>query len=177
MEHGGDEGEGKADDVEVVALDAGDPASGEALDGVGSGFIHGLAGGDVGVDVFVGECEEADGGDFGGDFGAGGGDDGDAGDDVMGAAGEKTEHAGGVGLVFGFAEDVAVEGDGGVGAEHLKSGRRRLRAIGFWSPTLSPEERPKGGPPMIYRSIRKTSVRGQSPFIFWESFGTTEVEP
>ena len=60
--------------------------------------------------------EEADGGDFGGDFGTGGGDDSDAGDDEMGAAAEKTEHAGGVGFVLGFAEDLAVEGDGGVGA-------------------------------------------------------------
>ena len=35
----------------------------------------------------------------------------------MGAAGEQTEHSGGVGGVFGLAEDVVVEGDGGVGAE------------------------------------------------------------
>jgi hypothetical protein len=34
----------------------------------------------------------------------------------MGAAGEKTQHAGGVGGVRGLAEDVVVEGDGGVGA-------------------------------------------------------------
>ena len=116
LEEGGDEGDGEADDVEVVAVDAGDPAGGEALDGVGAGFVHGLTGGDVGCDVGVGEGEEADCGDFGGDFGAGGGDDGDAGDVVMGAAGEETEHAGGVGFVFGFGEDVVVEGDGGVGA-------------------------------------------------------------
>jgi hypothetical protein len=35
----------------------------------------------------------------------------------VGAAGEKTEHAGGVGCVFGLAEDLVVEGYGGVGAE------------------------------------------------------------
>jgi hypothetical protein len=35
----------------------------------------------------------------------------------VGAAGEKTEHAGGVGGVFGFAEDVVVQGYSGVGAE------------------------------------------------------------
>ena len=46
-----------------------------------------------------------------------GGDEGDAGDDAMGAAGEQAQHAGGVGGVFGLAEDVVVEGDGGVGAE------------------------------------------------------------
>ena len=46
-----------------------------------------------------------------------GGDQGDAGDDAMGAAGEQAQHAGGVGGVFGLAEDLIVEGDGGVGAE------------------------------------------------------------
>ena len=124
FEEGGDEGDGQANDVEVVAFDAGDPAGGEALDGVCAGLVHGLAGGDIGGDVGVGEGEEADGGDFGGDFGAGGGDDGDAGDDVMGAAGEKTEHAGGIGGVFGLGEDVVVEGDGGVGAQDDDGFRR-----------------------------------------------------
>jgi len=117
FEEGGDEGDGQADDVEVVTLDAGNPAGGAALYGVGSGFVHWLTGGDVGGDVGFGQREEADSGDFGGDFGAGGGDDGDAGDDVMGSAGEKTEDAGGIGIVFRFAEDVVVEGDGGVGTE------------------------------------------------------------
>jgi hypothetical protein len=54
FEQSRDEGDGKADDVEVVAFDAGNPAGGAALDGVGSGLVHGLAGGDVGGDVFVG---------------------------------------------------------------------------------------------------------------------------
>lgn len=105
FEEGSDEGEGEADDVEVAALDAGNPARGAALDGIGAGFVHGLAGGDVGGNFGVGEGEEADGGDFGGDFGAGGGDEGDAGDDVVGAAGEEAEHAGGVGGGLGFGED------------------------------------------------------------------------
>jgi hypothetical protein len=43
-----------------------------------------------------------------------GGDEGDAGDDAMSAAGEETQHAGGVGGGIWFAEDVVVEGDGGV---------------------------------------------------------------
>ena len=117
LDEGGDQGDGEADYVEVVALDAGDPAGGAALDGVGSGFVHGLSGGDVGFNFFIGEGEEADAGDFGGDLSAVGGDDGDAGDDLVGTAGEKAQHAGGVGWAFGLAEDVVVEGDGGVGAE------------------------------------------------------------
>jgi len=35
----------------------------------------------------------------------------------MGAAGEQAQHAGGVGGGIGLAEDVVVEGYGGVGAE------------------------------------------------------------
>jgi hypothetical protein len=124
LKEAGDEGNGKADDVEVIAFNAGNPTSGTTLDGIGSGFVHGFAGGDIGGDFFVGEGEESDGGGFGGDFSVCGGDDGDAGDDAMGAAGEKTEHTGGVGGVFGLAEDVIVEGYGGVGAEDGESFRK-----------------------------------------------------
>ena len=70
FEEGGDEGDGQADYVEVAAFDAGDPAGGAALDGVGSGFVDGLAGGDVGGDFFFGEGEEFDGCDFRGDLSA-----------------------------------------------------------------------------------------------------------
>jgi hypothetical protein len=52
FEESGDQGNGEADHVEVVSFDAGNPAGGAPLDGVGSGFIHGLAGGDVGGDFF-----------------------------------------------------------------------------------------------------------------------------
>jgi hypothetical protein len=61
-------------------------------------------------------------------FGGGCGEEGDAGDDAMGAAGEETEHAGGVGGVGGLAEDLVVEGYGGVGGEDgdLRDGGFRL---------------------------------------------------
>jgi hypothetical protein len=58
-----------------------------------------------------------DGGDFSGDLSLFRGDYGDSGDDAMGAAGEQAQHAGGVGGGIGLAEDVVVEGYGGVGAE------------------------------------------------------------
>src|ERR1035437_858289 len=93
----GDESEWEADDVEVAAFDAGNPAGGAALDGVGAGFVHGFAGGDVGGNLLFGEGEKTDGGDFGGYFSGIGGDHGDAGDDAVGAAGEQAQHAGGVG--------------------------------------------------------------------------------
>ena len=42
-EEGYGAGDGEADDVEVVALDAWDPAGGVALDAVGAGLVQGLA--------------------------------------------------------------------------------------------------------------------------------------
>jgi hypothetical protein len=53
FEESGDEGDGEADYVEIAAFDAGNPTGGVALDGVGSCFVHGLAGGDVGIDFLV----------------------------------------------------------------------------------------------------------------------------
>ena len=129
LEESGDKGNGKADDVEVVAFNAWNPTRGATLDGVGSGFVHGFAGGDVSIDVFVRGGEKLDGGGFGGDFSVCGGDNGDAGDDAMGAAGEKTKHPGGVGGVFGLAEDLIVEGYGGVGAQDDQRLRVEVRAF------------------------------------------------
>src|ERR1035437_10670328 len=68
FEERGDEGEGQSDDVEVTAFDAGNPAGGAALDGVGAGFVHGFAGGDVGGNLLFGEGEKTDGGVIGGFF-------------------------------------------------------------------------------------------------------------
>ena len=93
---------------------------GVTLDGVGAGLVHGFAGGDVGGDLFIVNREEFDGGDFGGDLGAGGGDDRDPGNDAVRAAAEAAQHARGVRGVFGLCEDLAVDSDGGVGAEHRR---------------------------------------------------------
>jgi len=54
----GDAGEGKANDIEIVAFDAGDVAAGAALDGVGAGFVVGFFGGEVARDFFGGELGE-----------------------------------------------------------------------------------------------------------------------
>src|ERR1035441_7545779 len=80
-EEGGDEGDRQADDVEVAAFDAGNPAGGAALDGISASFVHRFAGGDVGLNLLVGEGEKGYGGGFGGDFGGGCGDQRDAGED------------------------------------------------------------------------------------------------
>lgn len=128
-EEGGDEGYGEADDVEVTALDAGNPAGRAALDGVGAGFVHRLFGGNVSGDAGVREGEEVDGGGLVGGAGGVRSDESDAGEDFVDAAGEEAQHAGSVIGVYGLAEDVAVEGDGGVGAQDGQAGVAEGRGI------------------------------------------------
>lgn len=125
-------GDGEAHDVEEVAFDAGDPAGGVALDAIGSGFVEGVAGGQVVGEVFVGDGGEEDGGGFDVGEAGGGCDDGDAGVDLVSAAGEGAEHVLGVGEVGGFVEDLGVEDDGGVGAEDGGVGVECVEGEGFF---------------------------------------------
>ena len=108
-----------------------DPAGGVALDAVGSGFVEGVAGGEVVGQVFVGNGGEEDGGGL--DVGAagGGGEDGDAGVDLVGSGGEGVEHSLGVGEVGGFVEDFGVEDDGGVCAENGGPGVKGVEGAGL----------------------------------------------
>ena len=117
MEQNGEACEGQSNDIEVAALDAVNEVGGTTLDGVSSGFVSGLAGGDVIGDVLIGEREEMDDGDLGDGLNGLCGDEGDAGDDAMGATGEQAQHARGVSWLFGFAKDLVVDGNGGVGTE------------------------------------------------------------
>ena len=59
-----DAGQWQANDVEVVAFDAGDVAAGAALDSVGAGFVVRLFGGEITGDFFGGELREMDLGGF-----------------------------------------------------------------------------------------------------------------
>src|SRR5260370_28653211 len=112
-------GEGQADDVEVAAFDAGDVAAGAALDGVGAGLIVGFAGREVAGDFFSGERGKMHqrGLDEGEALGVGKADEGDAGDDGVGVAGKFFKHMAGVVGGAWLAENVAFEGDDGVGAD------------------------------------------------------------
>ena len=112
---------GEADDVVDAPFDAFDEGAGSALEAVGSGFVHGFAGGDVGFDLVVGHLFE---GDFA--FVGEAGEafwplDADAGDDGVGSSAEGAEHfesdffVGRFGeLVVGF---VLLVGDDGVSAD------------------------------------------------------------
>jgi len=122
FDHAGYEGQRQSNNIEIAAVDARNPARGLTLDGIGSGFAVGFAGGDVGGEFVVGGREHGHVRDFGGDFGdgvrGGWGEERYASDDFMGGSGEEAQHAGCVFVVFGLGEDFSVGGDdGGVGSE------------------------------------------------------------
>src|SRR5712692_10749936 len=112
-------GEGQADYVEVATLDARDVAAGAALDGVAAGFIVGLTSGEVTGDFFGGERGEVHqrGLDDGEPLGVGKADEGDTGEDGVRAAGQPFQHMAGIVGGARLTEDVAFEGDLGVGAD------------------------------------------------------------
>ena len=109
MDGGGDR---EAHNVEEIAFDAGDPASGVALDAVGPGFVEAVAGGEVVGEVGFGDWGEEDAGSFYVCECGVVGDHGDTGVDVVDVAGESSEHAFGVGEVSGFVEDFLCGGGG-----------------------------------------------------------------
>jgi len=106
----GDAREGQADDVEVVAFDAGNVAACAALNGVGAGFVVGLFGGEVTRDFFGGELGEMDERGFNeaAALGVGEANESDTRYDRMGAAGKIFQHVAGVIGGAGLAEDAAV---------------------------------------------------------------------
>ena len=131
--------DGEAHDIEIGAADgrAGDIAD-PLLNAVRSGFVKGLVTVYIITDFFVREFGERDirfidkgnnptrpplkGGDF---FSKS-----DGGIDLVGFAGEGTEHGEGFGLVMGFAEHFSIRPDDGVGGnEELGVGQlRHVRA-------------------------------------------------
>ena len=125
-------GDGEAHNVEEVAFNAGDPAGGVALDAVGSGFVEGIAGGEIDGKFGLWDGGDEDGGGF--YVGAGGcaGCDGDAGVDLVGAVGEAAEHALGVGKVCGFVEDLLFTDYGRVGTEDGGFGVEGLDGLGLF---------------------------------------------
>ena len=110
-------GDGQSDDVVEAAFDARDPAGGVALDAVGAGLVHWLAGGEVVDELVFRNAVESDLRDFDVAETFAATHDSNSREDLMGAAGEKLKHAARVGLVYRLAEDLAVAEDTGVGGE------------------------------------------------------------
>src|SRR5580692_4454902 len=116
----GDVGQRQADDIKVVAFDAGDVAAGAALDGVGAGFVVGFFGREVTRDFFFRELGEMHQGGFNerAALGVRKANERDSGYDRMGSAGKIQEHMARVVARAGLAEDAAFEGYDGVGRNY-----------------------------------------------------------
>lgn len=108
----------QAHHVEVTAVDFLDKFRSSALDGVGAGFIHGLAAGDVVFDFGIGERGEADLRRRVIDDHTAVVQKADTGDDGVVASGEQVQHASGVFGVCWFFENVVIDYYRGVGAEY-----------------------------------------------------------
>ena len=123
-EEGPKAGQRQADDVEVAALDARNVAAGDALNGVSAGFVEGLAGSDVGVNLVIREQGEGDAGDFVDDAfcRAGASNDGEAGVDFVDGTAEKAKHAAGAGFGLGLAEKLIARDHHGIGSDKKRIG-------------------------------------------------------
>ena len=84
---------------------------------VSAGFVHRLAGSDVGVDFVRSHGREPDGGRGVIADQLAPAQQADAGEDFVAAAGQEAEHAASVSGVFGFAEEFAGGDHGGIGGE------------------------------------------------------------
>ena len=106
--------DGQADYVEIATFDAANEFGAKSLNGIGSSFIHRFAAKDVGVDFRGGQFGEFNQRDFAINLKGSRFAQTDPGKNFMSAAGQELQHAAGVGCVIRFAEDLAVNDDGGV---------------------------------------------------------------
>ncbi len=120
LQFGEDAGERQANYVEIAAFDAGDVTAGEALDGVGSGFVIRFFGIEIGGEFLAGDGAKVN--ECGFDqlamLGVGQAHERDSGENKVGAAGKLLEH---VARIFGgarLAENFVVEHDNGICGDH-----------------------------------------------------------
>ena len=122
-----DQGHRESDHVEVSTIDAIDETRRESLDGVSAGFVHGLAALDVDRELLFGELDEVDTGSSAVDYFSRITAQADAGDYLMIAAGEQTEHAQCVGVVARLFEDMLIDHHDGVARENRFASVHRNR--------------------------------------------------
>ena len=122
-----DQGHRESDHVEVSAVDAIDEARRESLDGVGAGLIHGLAALDVGREFLFRELDDVDTGSSAVDYFLRFAAKANAGDYLMIAAREETEHAQCVGVVARLFEDMLIDHHDGVARENRFASVHRNR--------------------------------------------------
>ena len=116
-QHAIDPRDGKTHHVEVATLDAFHPTRSHALDGVGSGFVHGLAAGDVGSDLLLREWAEDDLRDLGFRELKARRQQAHSRDDLVSPPGQQAQHARSVRLVGWLLQQVFVNHYNGISAE------------------------------------------------------------
>ena len=104
--------------IEVAALDARNPARRAALNGVGAGLVHGLAGGHVGRDLLVRQRQESEPPLPRRPLRRPRRSPGHAGNHAVRSAGKQAQHPRRVGRVFRLAQNLVVERDRCIGAQH-----------------------------------------------------------
>ena len=127
LQHPEHERHGQAHHVEIVTINTRNPARGDALDGVGAGFVHGFAGCDIRTDILLGERTHRYLGGFGASVFKPGfqflvpssqSGEANAGGDLVRSSGKQTKHAHGVSFIARLAENLAFDDDKGVRAEN-----------------------------------------------------------
>jgi hypothetical protein len=111
--------DGESDDVGERAFDPFDDQLAVVLDGIGAGFVEGINSFEILVDLGGIEGPERDVGTFGEEalLVTAKEEYADAGDDLMGAPLERSEHEGGFVEGTGFAEGLAFEADERIGGD------------------------------------------------------------
>jgi len=97
----------EAHHVKIATLDLLDEYGGETLDAVSPGFIKGLSGGEVSVDLMIGQGMEGDIGDFVIDDMLFSGAQAETGYHLVGVSAQQLEHSPGVGKILRFFQDIS----------------------------------------------------------------------
>src|SRR5918999_5338406 len=151
----------QAHDVPVVALDLLDESRSATLDGVGAGPLAPLPGGQVPSQIRLLEAAEADLRDgHVAALGAVGLAQRDAGHHLVRAPGQAAQEDLGLRLVARLAEGVAVEDNGGVGAEDALGGWNRAGL----SQRVLPHQRPRVAPGELLH-LRRLHPEGDSELL------------
>lgn len=116
FEHAGQVAKGEADDVGITSIQRGNGAKARMLDGVGTCFIEGIAGCDVGKNFFVGVVSHGDGrhANLGDRFSTAMQEDGYGGVDLVSAPTQMLEHFHGFCGIARFPHDGQAIDDGGI---------------------------------------------------------------
>ena len=138
-----------------------DPLRGAALNGIGAGFIHRLAAGNIAGDFRIAHlCKSYAGNIRARELRSGGRTDRDPGADLMGAPAELPEHGAGIRLIGRLAEDFPLHGDQGIGRQNPAAGMRTAGGFGLAAAELGHRLRRGEGNAFIH--IRGKDFKGDS---------------